>query len=266
MNDIVSIANGQAVTTTPAIALGTQLEHKSVIQLVRNYLTDLEEFGRVTFEMAPFETAGGTQRREIALLNEQQATLLLTYMRNSDIVRTFKKRLVKAFWELAKALNPDPAADSKLTGELALLECFTRMLRPAPSSQLAMLQHIGRNNGLDTTFLPAYAIDAPSNDNTGSSMPTKPITDLLADHGINYSAKAYNQLLHDAGMLEARTRRTSDPKYPDGKPFWAVTIKGLQYGKNITNPASPRETQPHWYVERFAEMHAIVLGHLRGAA
>lgn len=112
---LVTVNNGVAVTTTLAIAEGTDVEHKAVIQLVRNYQNDLEEFGRVTFEMAPFETAGGTQKREVAALNEQQSTLILTYMRNSDIVRTFKKRLVKAFYELAsRPAMTSPAQMSRL--------------------------------------------------------------------------------------------------------------------------------------------------------
>lgn len=111
MNAIVTITDGLAVTTTLAIAEGTGVEHKAVIQLVRTYLTDLGEFGRVTFEMRPFETAGGMQRREVAILNEQQSTLLLTYMRNSEIVRSFKKRLVREFWQMAEKLRGQPASD-----------------------------------------------------------------------------------------------------------------------------------------------------------
>lgn len=107
--NLVTTINGAAVTTSLAIAEGTQNEHRAVLQLARTYLGDLEEFGGVAFEMRPFETPGGVQKREIAILNEQQSTLLLTYMRNSDIVRQFKKALVKAFWELAqKAQQPDP--------------------------------------------------------------------------------------------------------------------------------------------------------------
>lgn len=105
---IVSLVDGQVVTTTLAIAEGTDNDHASVIKLVRTYQNDLEEFGRVGFEIAPFETAGGTQQREVATLNEQQSTLILTYMRNSDIVRAFKKRLVKAFYELAQRPALDP--------------------------------------------------------------------------------------------------------------------------------------------------------------
>jgi len=104
--NLVSVIGDQAVTTSLAIAEGTEVEHKAVIQLIRTYVSDLKEFGRVTFEMRPFETTGGIQNREIALLNEQQSTLILTYMRNSEIVRGFKKRLVRAFWELAQNAKP----------------------------------------------------------------------------------------------------------------------------------------------------------------
>tara|TARA_R110000765_G_scaffold195825_11_gene301325 strand:+ start:1843 stop:2598 length:756 start_codon:yes stop_codon:yes gene_type:complete len=107
---IVSINAGQPVTTSLAIAEGVGNTHKTVIQLIRQNISDLNDFGRVAFENAPFETAGGTQNREVATLNEQQSTLLLTYMRNNDVVRAFKKRLVKAFFEMrdSTAKNVDP--------------------------------------------------------------------------------------------------------------------------------------------------------------
>ncbi|GAA4667244.1 hypothetical protein GCM10023262_15760 [Bartonella pachyuromydis] len=41
--------------------------------------------------MLSFGTKGGKQKRVIAILNEPQATLLMTYMRNNDMVRAFKK-------------------------------------------------------------------------------------------------------------------------------------------------------------------------------
>ena len=100
MQSIAKFKNDILVTDTLSISNGTDNDHASVIKLVRSYQSDLEEFGRVGFEIVSFETAGGHQEREIAILNEQQATLILTYMRNSEIVRTFKKALVKAFYEL----------------------------------------------------------------------------------------------------------------------------------------------------------------------
>lgn len=101
MDNPVAIFDGNPVTTTLILAEGTGNQHKAVIQLARKYQEDLEEFGRVTFQMAPFETNGGVQNREVGILNEPQATLLMTYMSNTPIVRAFKKRLVAAFFELA---------------------------------------------------------------------------------------------------------------------------------------------------------------------
>lgn len=104
MRDLVFAKDGQAVTTSVAIAEGTGNEHASVILLVRKHLVTLEQFGRVRFEIAPFQTTGGRQSREVAELNEHQATLLLTMMRNTDVVLEFKVSLVKAFFAMAQQL------------------------------------------------------------------------------------------------------------------------------------------------------------------
>lgn len=102
--DIIN-QDGTLVVSSEAIAEGTENQHKNVLQLIRAYRTDLEEFGRVESQTRPFETAGGTQWREVFLLNEPQATLILTYMRNMDRIRQFKKALVKAFFDMARQLT-----------------------------------------------------------------------------------------------------------------------------------------------------------------
>lgn len=114
---LVEIKKFDLVTTSCAVARGIKKDHKPVIQLVRKYKSDLEEFGRVEFEMRPFETDGGTQKQEIALLNEQQTTLLITYMRNNEAVRAFKKRLVAEFFRMRSAL-----ASKKMDRNTARLE------------------------------------------------------------------------------------------------------------------------------------------------
>lgn len=98
---IVTIKDGDAVTTTLVIADGTLSDHASVIKLVRTYQADLEEFGLLDFKS---ESTGG-RPTEYAFLNEPQSTLLLTYMRNTDIVRAFKKKLVREFWEMVQQRN-----------------------------------------------------------------------------------------------------------------------------------------------------------------
>lgn len=144
---------------------------------------------------------------------------------------------------------------TKVVGELAIMECFTRLLKPAPSSQMLMLAKIAANNGLDAQFLPGYAIDAAPDATGGSSMPTKAVTALIKDHGIASTAAAFNRALAAKGFLKQLQRKSSKQEMV---PFWSVTEKGMTYGKNLTNPQSPRETQPHWYVDRFLELAALV--------
>ncbi|QQD21250.1 hypothetical protein GJQ54_05430 [Oceanospirillaceae bacterium ASx5O] len=106
MNSIVILNDtGRPVTTSLAIAEGVERPHKNIIELIRENIADLEAFGGVTFETRPFETPGGMQSREVAILNEHHATLLITFLRNIGIVKEFKKRLVKAFFEMRDELN-----------------------------------------------------------------------------------------------------------------------------------------------------------------
>ncbi|MGN8278710.1 Rha family transcriptional regulator, partial [Pseudomonas sp. SMN5] len=86
-------------------------------------------------------------------------------------------------------------------------------------------------------------------------MPTKSATALLKDHGIRYAPAAFNRALEARGYLTQLKRKNSKGEMVD---FWSVTEKGLQYGKNLTSPQCPRETQPHWYVDRFLELAGLV--------
>ena len=119
---IVQTDGDVPTTTSMRVANGTRNEHASVLRLIRDNLADFEEFGRVGFEIAPFDTAGGVQRREVAILNEDHATLLLTYMRNNDVVKDFKKRLVREFSALRRKADARPAIDGGSITRMELIE------------------------------------------------------------------------------------------------------------------------------------------------
>lgn len=104
MSELVLLHHNEPMTTSLAIADGTENTHESVIKLVRKYVEDLQEFGPFGFEI---QKSGG-RPTEVAYLNEPQATLLITYLRNSETVRRFKIALVKAFYELRDRLRGDP--------------------------------------------------------------------------------------------------------------------------------------------------------------
>lgn len=97
MEALVFIQKGQAFTSTEIVAEGVGIEHRALVQTLRKYQSDFETFGTVVFE-----TRGSNGKADysvFALLNEQQATLLVTYCKNTEVVRRFKVALVKAFYE-----------------------------------------------------------------------------------------------------------------------------------------------------------------------
>ncbi|HRQ66556.1 MAG TPA: Rha family transcriptional regulator [Xanthomonadaceae bacterium] len=153
--EIVVEHHGEPMTTSLAIAEGVQLQHKNVLALVRKYIEDIDSFGRVAFETRPFDTAGGRQWVDIAWLNEQQATFLLTLMRNSPIVIEFKKALVRAFFALREQVraahaapgpfltgNPAHAADQLVSAD----RIFRSLLRAGRSAGVALPVALRRAN------------------------------------------------------------------------------------------------------------------------
>ncbi len=101
----VTIVDGEPRAATDLIASGMEQQHAAVIKLVRKHMADMAEFGRVGFEIRPFATPGGTQKREVALLNEHQTTLLISLMRNSEKVIAFKVALVREFFRMRDELK-----------------------------------------------------------------------------------------------------------------------------------------------------------------
>ena len=101
--------------------------------------------------------------------------------------------------------------------------------------------------------LPHYGIDTSPVGlvTTGSSKPTFSATTLLKRHNLPYSAVGFNRLLVSAGVLIDMTR----PSTTKGtKSYKAISPDWLHYGKNVISPTNPRETQPHWYDDTFAEL------------
>lgn len=118
--EIVIVENDKALTTSLHIADGSRANHKAVMQLIKTHIHHFNKFGRVAFEMRPFETEGGVQTRRIALLNEQQATFLMTLMRNTERVVEFKCALVQAFYNTKEYLNYQYQAHANIHNKLNL--------------------------------------------------------------------------------------------------------------------------------------------------
>lgn len=106
MNELVFLKRNDVFTDSLVIAEGTGNEHTSITRLLRNYSGDFNEFGEVLFmdfkSINKAETRG--RKQKVYLLNEMHATLLMTYLGNSEVVRAFKKELVKQFYQMRQLL------------------------------------------------------------------------------------------------------------------------------------------------------------------
>lgn len=122
---LVNIKYNDCYTNSLVIAEGTGNQHESVVRIISKYGKELKEFGKIRFTDTTsknsnckkksndnhyfsdlksgnkFETRG--RKTKIYLLNEQQATLLLTLLGNTKEIVKFKVALVKEFYKM-KAL------------------------------------------------------------------------------------------------------------------------------------------------------------------
>jgi len=101
MNELVrlntqDVSKAIPVTDSRVVSEYAQIEHRSVRQMIRKHENDFKEFGNLDILNVGVE---GTKGYEVYyIMNEQQATLLMTYLKNTPNVREFKKKLVRAFY------------------------------------------------------------------------------------------------------------------------------------------------------------------------
>lgn len=110
----IEILKKEPRISTKEIAEWTSGSHRSIYILVSEYKEDLKEFGQILQRTRNYtNTAKETKDKLINssgekieyLLNESQAALLLTYMKNTPIIRAFKIKLVKEFFRLRESLT-----------------------------------------------------------------------------------------------------------------------------------------------------------------
>lgn len=90
-------------TTSEIIAECAEVQHHTITRLIRENKADFEELGILGFKIHKLDTRG--QPKKSYILNEQQATFLITYLKNTETVRQFKLNLVKAFFEMREELS-----------------------------------------------------------------------------------------------------------------------------------------------------------------
>jgi len=114
MDNLVILKGEDVFTDSWVIAEGTGNSHRAIKSIVNKYSDDFKEFGKLSYHSKWFENekqkkvfsdnskeVGREKTKiEVILLNEPQATLLITYLRNTEQVRRFKKNLVFEFYRM----------------------------------------------------------------------------------------------------------------------------------------------------------------------
>lgn len=198
----------------------------------------------------------GGDRRSIYYHVSLDMAKELAMVENNDQGRAARRYFIECERRMKQQEAPI-LAGSPLAGDIYAIGAIADVTRASESSRLVMVRNFVEANAPRLlSALPTYAIDAPivaGSETAQSSEPTTTITQIVRHLGM--SAAQANVHLECVGLLEKLERKSSKglPKY-----YWSVTSKGMAYGKNITSPNSPRETQPHWYVSKSSEIAEII--------
>ena len=89
-------------TLSSIVAECTNLQHHTITRTIRKHQARFERFGKVGFKIQALKSG---QSAKDFILNEQQATLLVTFLKNTEQVANFKENLVRAFFEMREELS-----------------------------------------------------------------------------------------------------------------------------------------------------------------
>lgn len=100
MNELVYLKKDDAFTDSLIIAKHSGVDHRKVKSLIRKYRSRLQGFGKLS-SPCEVESTGG-RKATYYELNEEQATFLITLMKNTEAVVSFKVNLVSEFYKMRK--------------------------------------------------------------------------------------------------------------------------------------------------------------------
>lgn len=251
MKELVNIQNrdGELFADSRDVAKVLGVDHKSFREMLEGKSPDI---GQPRFETAlgkSLPQGGFGNGEKYLLLSERQALISITFVRNSEEAVKAKIALVDAFLAMHQRLQEQaefyylPPEHEVVRTSLAIT---FNLLRPALSGKVVLMRKAFTAAKLLTAALPDY-VDEPL---------SKSATELLGLHGLKMSTIMFNRRLEELGILELKSR----PSVRKGvwKKFWCLTDKGKAYGKNLISDRNPRETQPHYFEDRFEELANLV--------
>jgi phage regulator Rha-like protein len=104
--NLVQNIEGEPRVSHRIIAEQTGTKQKNIVELLTKHIDKMELFGQLPFQTESVQNSvGAINQLKTFYLNEQQATLLLTFMRNNETVINFKVRLVQEFFKMRQTIK-----------------------------------------------------------------------------------------------------------------------------------------------------------------
>ena len=224
--------------------LGNKKQFANWIQLRIEQYGFVENQDFQVFNQKVKNSNGGRSRKEYALSLDMAKELCM--IENNEQGRLFRKYFI----EVEKAARVkyeqeklDKKASDSFYIKLKWLNFLPGYLNLSDVSKLAMAKKIAEPLGLPT---PDY-VSAPNGAKHSA-------TELLKSHGVGLSARKFNELAVNAGLLELKERKGTIKVHK----YCEITKKGLAYGVNDINEKNMNQTQPHWYDSKFGEVLEII--------
>lgn len=235
MNEIqlLKTDDGTPVIDSITIAEGVKVQHKNVLELIKKYLEDFQAFNPIAFETRKGKAlpqGGFAKPTEIALLNEDQAMVLFTFLKNTPEARAIKVKIVKAFKACRDAL-------SEVMKSYKVPQTRAEALRLAAdlSDRVDQLETQIKQDAPKVSFAEAVAASDTelSLTETAKTLSIKPtvFNDWLRQHGFLYKQSTQAmQISIDRGLMVVRFAHYSDSEGNEKlRPYARVTAKGLEY-------------------------------------
>jgi phage regulator Rha-like protein len=228
--DIIELIDDEPRVSHVDIAKYTDNKIKSVQDLITRNISDFEEFGHLAILNRGEVNGGKGEQPKAYFLNEAQATLLMTYLRNGEVVKQFKKELVRQFFKMRKELQNSSLQKTEPTPEISTSELILETLE-----NLRLIEILQKQKIFDLFLLEKMMKE---------KSPTKLLkidfsqkfflpTELGFLFGI--SGAEMNQLLEQKGF---QTRQNEK---------WLLTEKGKKFGIELSGKFS----QLKWKLEVF---------------
>lgn len=100
MGELVCLVKGVPMVSTMDMARALKVEHASIMLMVRKYEDRFQSIKTFRFEIVK----SGGRPTPFCMLDEEQATFLVTLMRNSDVSVEFKQRMTQEFYRMKNEL------------------------------------------------------------------------------------------------------------------------------------------------------------------